>query len=218
MNRLIRLAVRLYPSWWRQRYACEFNALLEDVKPGWCQLFDVLKGALTMQIQTLGTIPVVCALAGATIGAIVALRTPEVFASSATIHLNAGDLANPSSATAQDLRVSVQQALGASSGTRKAFSVTFVAGDSAHTTLKVTYLDRDPAQAQRVAEKLTAAIANENRERPVTTTVIEAPGLPTLPIEPDYPMTVAAGSGVGLVAGGVILLFLRARRRPADAG
>jgi hypothetical protein len=218
MKRLVRLAVRLYPSWWRQRYAREFEALLDDVKPGWGELFDVLNGALTMQIKTLGTIPVVCALAGAIVGGIIALRTPEVFASSATIHLKARDSANVEPATAQDLRVSVEKALGASSGTRNATLVTFLRGDSAQTTLRLTYLDRDPAQAQRIAEKLTAAIANQNGERAVSTEVIDAPGLPTFPIKPDYPMTVASGSGVGLVAGGVVLLFLRSRRRPADAG
>ncbi len=115
MKRLVRLAVRLYPSWWRQRYASEFEALLEDVKPGWPEFFDVLNGALAMQIKTLGTIPVVCALAGAIVGGIIALRTPEVFASSATIRLKAGDIANADS-TAQKLPVSFEKALGASSG------------------------------------------------------------------------------------------------------
>jgi hypothetical protein len=218
MKRLFRLAVRLYPSWWRRRYASEFEALLADVKPGWRELFDVVNGAITMQIKTLGTIPVVCALAGAIVGGIIALRTPEVFASSATIHLKGRGIANGESATAQDLRVSVDKALGASRGTREATLVTFLRGDSAQTTLRLTYLDRDPAQAQRVAETLTAAIANDSSARAVSTEVINAPDLPRIPIEPDYPMTVASGSGVGLVAGALVLLFLRSRRRPADAG
>jgi hypothetical protein len=33
MKRLVRLAARLYPTWWRRRYAAEFEALLEDVTP-----------------------------------------------------------------------------------------------------------------------------------------------------------------------------------------
>jgi hypothetical protein len=215
MKRFFRLAVRLYPSWWRQRYAREFEALLEDVKPGWYELFDVINGALTMQITRLGTIPVVCALAGAMAGGIIALRSPEVFASSATIRLKAGAIANAGS-TAQDLRVSLDKALGASSGTREATSVTLLRDDSAQSTLRLTYLDRDPAQAQRIAEKLTAAIANENSA--ASTEVLDAPGLPTSPIKPDYPVTVASGGGVGLAVGCVVALFLRFRRRPADAG
>jgi hypothetical protein len=212
MKRLFRLAVLLYPSWWRQRYASEFEALLEDVTPGWYDLFDVITGALAMQIKTLGMIPVVCALAGAIAGAIVTLRTPEVFASSATIRLKAPDIAD-----AEELRVSVDKALRSANGAREATLVTF-RGDSARSTLRLTYLDRDPAQAQRVAEKLTAAIATENSAPGASAEVIDAPGLPTSPIKPEYSGTVASGSGVGLVAGGVVFLFLRSRRRPADAG
>ena len=51
MKRLIRLASRLYPSSWRRRYAREFEALLDDVKPGPRQLFDVLKGAIAMRVR-----------------------------------------------------------------------------------------------------------------------------------------------------------------------
>jgi uncharacterized protein involved in exopolysaccharide biosynthesis len=171
-----------------------------------------------MQIKTLGTIPVVCALFGAFIGGIVAMRTPEVYASSATIRLKARDVANAQSAAAQDLRVSLEKAIGTSSETRGATSVTLLKSDSAETTVRLTYQDRNPVQAQRVAERLAAAVATENSERAASTEVVEAPGLPTSPIARDYPMTVAFGSGVGLVAGGVVLLLLRSRRRPASAG
>jgi hypothetical protein len=214
MKQLFRLAVRLNPSWWRQRYAREFEALLEDVKPGWRELFDVVNGALTMQIKTLGTIPVLCTLAGAIVGGIITMRTPTVFASSATIRLKPPAVANADSATAQELRVSLEKALGASTGSRRA---TFVTIDRAQTMLKLTYLDRDPAQAQRIAEKLTAAIVTGGSGPAASSEVLNAPDLPTSPIKPDYRMTVASGAGVGLVAGGVILLLLRSRRRPAAA-
>jgi hypothetical protein len=88
--------------------------LLEDVKPGWRESFDVISGALTMPVTTLCATPVVCALAGAIVGGVVALRTLEVFASSATIGLTARDLANRESATAQELRVSLEKTLGPS--------------------------------------------------------------------------------------------------------
>lgn len=218
MKGLFRLAVRLYPAWWRHRYAREFEALLEDVTPGWRELLDVIYGALSMQIKTLATIPVVCALAGAIVGGIIALRTPPVFASSATMSLKAGDTANRESATAPEFRVSLEKALGASGGAREATSVTMHRDDSAQITLlKLTYLDRNAAQAQRVAEQLTAAIAAQSSERAASTEVIVAPSLPTSPIRPDYPVTVASGGGVGLGAGAVVLLLLRSRRRPASA-
>ena len=46
MRYLIRCAAWLYPPRWRRRYGVEFDALLEDVRPGWRELLNVLKGAL----------------------------------------------------------------------------------------------------------------------------------------------------------------------------
>ncbi len=142
--------MRLYPSWWRHRYSCEFEALLEDVQPGWRELSDVVRGALTMQIKT--PVTVVCALAVAIAGGLVAMRTPDVFASSATIRLGRGDIASTEPARAEELRISVDKALAASRGTREATLVSPRRGDSAQTTLKLPFLHSDPAQAQRVAE------------------------------------------------------------------
>jgi hypothetical protein len=210
MKRLFRLAVQLYPSSWRQRYGSEFEALLDDLKPGWCELFDVITGAVTMQTKTLGAIPVVCALVGAGVGGMIALRTTESFASSATIRLKAQDRAN-----AEDVQVSVEKALGASPGTRNATFVTF-RGDSAHATLRLTYLDRDPAQAQRVTETLAAAIAAETNQRGASAEVIGAASLPTSPVGLNYSLPVASGSGIGFVAGCVALLLVRSRRRISD--
>jgi hypothetical protein len=50
MRRWILLAANLYPRAWRERYGEEFQALLEDVNPGWRELADVMGGALKMQI------------------------------------------------------------------------------------------------------------------------------------------------------------------------
>ena len=171
-----------------------------------------------MQIKTLGTIPVVCALAGAIGGGIVALRTPQVFAASSTMSVKAQDIANRKSAIGEDVRVSLERALGSSSGKKEATSVTLHRDDAAQITLlKLTYLDRDPAQAQRVAEQLTAAIARQSGGLAGSIVVLRAAELPTSPMRPDYSMTVAFGGGIGLVAGGVVFLFLRFRRRPATA-
>ena len=35
MKRRMRFALSLYPPAWRERYAREFTALLEHVRPGW---------------------------------------------------------------------------------------------------------------------------------------------------------------------------------------
>jgi len=209
MRRIFRLAARLYPTWWRQRYASEFEALLEDVDPGWREFFDVIHGALAMQVTTLGTISVVCALAGAIVGGVIAARTPESFGSSATVCLRAQ--------TSQELRASLGKALHASGGINRATTVTLLGGNSSQNILRLTYLDRDPAQAQRVAEKLIAAIATEIGAPAASTGGLDAPVFVTFHIKPDSRMTVASGAGVGLIVGGMVFLLLRSRRRLASA-
>jgi len=54
MKRLTKLFARLYPASWRERYADEFDALLEEVNPGWRTSLDILKGAVGMQVKTFG--------------------------------------------------------------------------------------------------------------------------------------------------------------------
>jgi hypothetical protein len=51
MKRLIRLAAKLYPRNWRDRYGEEFAALLDDIHPAGRVAFDVLTGATLMQIR-----------------------------------------------------------------------------------------------------------------------------------------------------------------------
>lgn len=49
MRYLLHSLVRLYPLDWRKRYGAEFEALIEDARPGLGGAFDILKGALIMQ-------------------------------------------------------------------------------------------------------------------------------------------------------------------------
>jgi hypothetical protein len=218
MKRFCRVAARLYPAEWRRRYGRELEALLEDMEPGWRELVDLFCGALTMQIRTLAVIPLVCTLAGAVAGGVMANRTPTLFASSATVRVTGGDIGNPASAAGQKLRASLQKALGESGGTERAVSVRLLGVDSTQTTLGLTSKDRDPARAQRVAENMTAAIASAQTPPVASAEVLDAPGFPTSPMKPEYPMPVAVGGVVGLVAGGVALLLLRARPSRASAG
>ena len=87
MTRVFRLAVRLYPRAWRERYGTEFEALLEDSGLGWRDLPDVLRGALEMQIQTwdFRKLVAVCTLAGAITAAGVSLRMPDRYVSTSVI-------------------------------------------------------------------------------------------------------------------------------------
>ena len=53
MKTLMRWAARLYPAAWRARYGPELEALLEDVGPGGGDLWDIVRGALFMQMTGL---------------------------------------------------------------------------------------------------------------------------------------------------------------------
>jgi len=51
MKHLIRFAAKLYPKAWLDRYGDEFEALLDDVGVSTRIAFDVVKGAILMQVQ-----------------------------------------------------------------------------------------------------------------------------------------------------------------------
>ncbi len=72
MRTLIRWAARLYPEAWRERYAAEFDALLEDISPSFRDLCDVLGGALKARLTTAS--PLSLAVAGSSL----TLRMPVV--------------------------------------------------------------------------------------------------------------------------------------------
>jgi uncharacterized protein involved in exopolysaccharide biosynthesis len=80
------------------------------------------------------------------------------------------------------------------------------------TTLRITYADRDAAQAQRIASQLTAAVAQSEFARATSAKVLEEPNFPESPSQPRYPIATAAGAALGLVAGGLIALVPRRRR------
>jgi hypothetical protein len=213
MIRILRAAMRLYPAWWRRRYAREFEALLDDMNAGPRELFDVLKGALAMRVKSVGAIPVIGALAGALAGGAMVMWEPDRFASTAIISVEATD-----SAFAQDVRSSVQKALAQSEGSRGAASVVMAARSTSPAAVQVTYVDRDPAQALRVTESLATAMTTGSARLSGSTRILSGPQLPTSPVERDYQTNVAWGGGIGLVAGALMLAVRRVRRAPPSAG
>lgn len=52
MRTLIRWVARLYPSAWRNRYAAEFDALLDDISPSFGDVCDVLGDVLRARATT----------------------------------------------------------------------------------------------------------------------------------------------------------------------
>ena len=89
-ERLIRFAGRLYPPSWRRRYGVEFEALLEDARSNWRDVFDVLLGALKMQLTTwsFGKMAASFGLAGALLwSALLFITMPDKYTSNCTLRL-----------------------------------------------------------------------------------------------------------------------------------
>jgi hypothetical protein len=213
MKRLLFLAAGLYPRWWRQRYGDEFDALLEDINPNWRAMLDVLTGAMTMQMKTVGTLPVIGILVGALAGAVIAMNTPQLFASSATFQLTSANTANDGPGVAKDVEVALESVVGTSDEARKATSVQL--GQGGTSTLVLSYQDRDPEKAKRVADSLAAAVAQHKGTG--TYRLLDAPRLATVPVPAGREILVASGGGLGLLAGVIARLMFRPRRRPAGA-
>jgi uncharacterized protein involved in exopolysaccharide biosynthesis len=90
MRHWLRLAIWLYPAAWRARYGREFDALLGDLDPRWRDLWDILRGAITMQLSTPVTyfkLGAATAVAGALIAGGVSFALPERYVSSAVMRV-----------------------------------------------------------------------------------------------------------------------------------
>jgi uncharacterized protein involved in exopolysaccharide biosynthesis len=111
MRQLIRWTARLYPARWRARYGEELDALVEDIQPQWQDLFNVLLGALRMQMTTWNYLKIVAAvaLAGALVAGVFAFRTPERYVSTAVMRIAPAGQADTDSQGALDRVVQLQR-------------------------------------------------------------------------------------------------------------
>jgi hypothetical protein len=86
---LLRTAAGLYPAPWRERYGAEFEALLEEVRPAGRDVWDILRGALIMQMTAwnFGKVTVGCGLAGLIVAGALAYTMPEYYVSMAVMRI-----------------------------------------------------------------------------------------------------------------------------------
>lgn len=196
MKRLFCFLVRLYPARWRERYADEFKALLEDSELRLVDLFDVLRGAIDMQVKnrTFGKIVVAFAVAGVLVGLAVAATRPQRYVSKAVLEQRTD--------SPEDVLIALRKALNQDfdklspeievirPGSGKLFEVSFRSSDAnqAHST------------NEAVVRKLIE-VGNFG--------LVIPPSTPQEPIPPLYGMAIGLGIAGGLLLGTTAALWHR---------
>ena len=89
MRRIARFLIRLYPANWRARYGEEFEALLEDSSPGWPGIFDLVKGAIKMQLSVpaFPKLALMLSVTGLLAGLAISFAVDPTYVSTATMTL-----------------------------------------------------------------------------------------------------------------------------------
>jgi hypothetical protein len=87
VRRVARLLIRLYPGNWRERYGEEFEALIEDSPTSAGGLFDLLKGAIRMQmaVPSLPVLALVLSSVGVLAGLGISYLVTPSYVSTATL-------------------------------------------------------------------------------------------------------------------------------------
>ena len=101
MGLIARFLICFYPASWRERYGEEFKALLEDSSASASSVFDLLKGALKMQLNVpaFPKLALLLSIAGLLTGLGISFLVTPRYVSSGVLAFDAGHV------SATDLRV-----------------------------------------------------------------------------------------------------------------
>jgi len=239
MRQLIRWTARLYPAPWRGRYGEELDALLEDIQPQWEDLFNVLLGALRMQMTTWNSLKIVSAvaLAGALVAGVFAFRTQDRYISTAVMRIAPADLDRFAGLQQQILsrqslgEIITQPAFNLYPEDRKKMPLEDVVENMRNKALRFQLMQTrgggapafliscaypDKFKAQAVVRELVARFFRLNntlrRNRGPSVEVLEVldpANLPEWPLAPHRPMIVAMGLLGGAVLGLMAVLVWR---------
>jgi hypothetical protein len=211
MRSLLRIVACLYPPAWRKRYGRELEALIEDARPGLGGAFDLLKGALVMQLKSFSplTAVVVCALGGL---GLTFYLTPVRWSSTAVVTMSK-DLANPVNAVQSRLNdgaldeIVGDHGLFPGAGDRRDITVTPLA-DQDTPAFRIEFLDTDPDRAQKVVQEITRRYTADPEEFKLIELATRAEPHRTL-----RSSGILKGLSHGPIIGGPIAAFLYWRRR-----
>lgn len=234
MNHLLRILTRLYPAAWRRRYGVEFDALIEDARPGLVGALNILKGALTMQASSWTPLRVLAAttLTGILIASGITFAAPKKWSSTAMIkptpdgqNANWADLANTVSSKVLSRR-SLTEIIRTNDIYRNNLKNMVVedvleifkndiqispASSTKGAAFQIRFIYEDKYLAQQVAMALAASFIQAD---PQAFQLMDAARLPVQPINPAFSAKFASvGAAGGLLIGAPIAAFLYWRRR-----
>jgi len=219
MRRLIQLSTRLYPASWQQRYREEFHALLEEMTPRWRDVFNILQGAIQMQLRSLELWKLAAALGlvGALAGGAVALSSSPSYTSTAILRSSSPAVADPFSIIAELARAALSDRTLASviehehlyeSTGAKASLPEAVAkmkkdirlSSTGSNGLSIEFRYRDAAKGisamNALRERVTLAWQNA---LPGEVRTLDIASLPAVPSGPDYLGTAGLGLAFGVL-------------------
>jgi uncharacterized protein involved in exopolysaccharide biosynthesis len=239
--RILRLVLRVYPARWRRRYGAEFDALLENVDPGWRDLPDLFWGALKMQASTwkFATIVAAFGFAGVILAGAVSLTMPDQYESTAFLLVRSLPAGVTEDRPLRRIEQATQRALtkeslvkimedqhlyereraagGLDGAVDKMRQDISIQAQSAH-VFDVSFASENAARAQRVTAELLTRLIDDNLRNAESEpahplqVVVEVLDAPTLPLRPVRPKR-APAVAFGLFAG-LLLGTLVAAFRP----
>jgi hypothetical protein len=106
MRRIAQSLVRLYPANWRERYGEEFETLLDDCSPGWPGIYDLVKGAIKMQLSVpaFPKLALILSITGLLAGLAISFAVAPTYVSTATMTLDDSLLSSAPSGVRPNLR------------------------------------------------------------------------------------------------------------------
>lgn len=239
MKRLMALAVKLYPSAWRERYEVEFQALLDEVEPSWRASFDVFSGGLVMRLRTLNAakaslLVLTLAVAGSLVGLATASGMTRQYQSTSVVlaplewGTSREDVARVVQSKTQDLlsrekmiKLIIRYGLYPSEMARNPIDPVIEKMREAIKIAPVVLVSNQAKQANqaksligftiqfRYPKPVFAQAVVQDLTRDFDGQLLDPASLPTKAVLPKTPKLVCAGLAGGLLLGSVVLLVRR---------
>jgi len=231
MKQLIRLIVWLYPLSWRHRYRREFDALLADIRPGWRDFLDVLKGALEMHMTMgmLGKRVAVFGLTGALLAAALSFTLRDKYLSEALVTVSnaagqAGELEQlVLRALNRDSLIGIIEKQHLYERERMGEPIDAVIDKMrsnitirlrSPTALEVSFAYPDALRAQNATTDLLGRLIEENAASSISTILrLNAPPSMQGPIWPNRAVITGLGLGAGVFMGALAACLRRPKNQ-----